>query len=501
MCAYEYWRSKTMEEIKRLAHTLLGNGFVRISSCVTKRQKERAWYNINLAHLLERWKKEPKVDSNFNYYDKSSHPSPPEGRNYHFSSTSHPVGPEVPLLITNNFFAQAVVLYLLDPSMRGLCHFGHEQTHTFVKLLMRPLWCFFGKSFMPRYNNNSNGRSLELEGSDSAWMLVNFPNAKKAAEAEAEGKVPLWKPSNVHIDAGENCAFEREGIPPLPPPPPLATSSSSSSLLFEDLVLNMLLHQLAILFYCDTPGRLGAKEGATAFVRYSHLSVLEGLFLALNELNKDGKQQEGEGGGGGGASVLRNVPWKTSVNALKRWGDELSTRASSSSAAPSPLCFEQPELEEGHALLALGVTVHSAVYPSRLMENEQVRAILNCKIKANKGLRKVGGGGGADNALLLFQLVSSNIPQDSPLRLLARSIAQQQDYYSSGLIDEQVSLGVKADARLYMRLIMEEEQKAAEAVLAKKAAAEAEAEAAAAAAAATSTTSTTAGAAAVVSSE
>ena len=143
------------------------------------------------------------------------------------------------------------------------------------------------------------------------------------------------------------------------------------------LQLSMALHQLCILFYCETPGDVGPAEGMTGIFRSSHLSVMEAL-----------RQYIAAGHG--------VVPGDTFTRAVKlKFGTE---RGGS---------LVQPILRNNSVMLLLGPLVHCVMWARDPMPGANVRVLQNCKVVAHKDLRN-------SNAAML-ELIR-RVPPDAMLR-------------------------------------------------------------------------------------
>ena len=287
---YTQWRNNKIKEIKLDALKLLKVGYIIIDSPVSTSEKHKAWLNIIKPHMIQHYKSKFSL---FDMNDQSTWPQPAYGKAYQLTSNDDKL-PNLPKLISNNYKVQAIVSYIVDPDMNNI-NFGH-QTHKKLLLLISPLCYLLGLDNYNRYksmtlsdiidlllsrntstinsssvdssNNKVSDRNIELEGTDQSYHLVNIVNNKY-------GKIGEPLPWATHIDGGENNIYYRSGLPALYPPP--TVSNATEVLSPEERVLLTLIHQLSILFHCETPGDLGPEQGVTGFYPTSHLYLLRGL--------------------------------------------------------------------------------------------------------------------------------------------------------------------------------------------------------------------------------
>lgn len=350
---YGVWRERELAEIRLHAVELVRNGYVMIDSPVSPAQKRAAWTVLKPV-LLEHWNKTFGA-AGFDADRPETWPQPESGKLYASSSTNNKV-PGLPRLTSDNYRLQSLCVFLVDPLLEGRVHFG-SQTHFRLALLMGPL------SFL------SGAGSTVLQGSDQSWHLANLANKKHGRVGEA---IP-WA---GHIDGGENNAYHKGRVPAVVPPPPPSPPSSSPSP--EDALLLTLLHQLGILFHCETPGELKPVHGATGFYSQSHLPLL----LAWRT----------PGG----------IPWGSHVGAIR----QLCQRE----CAPS---LSQPPLPESKQVVVFGLTAHTTMWALEGMGPgaTDIRVIQNAKIKASSEMRQ-----SHDQQRAFVDA----IPHDALLRVLAR---------------------------------------------------------------------------------
>lgn len=167
------------------------------------------------------------------------------------------------------------------------------------------------------------------------------------------GKPGTPIPWATHIDGGEDNVLMRKGWPPIEKG---TDNSDVANLTVTEKTLLILLHQISILFYCETPGNLGINQGSTGFYQNSHRAVIK-TFRKILE-NDD------------------SVPHGKIINVLRLFGKENQALVS------------QAPLLENQVILAFGTLVHTAMWASESMPNNELRVIQNCKIKFSEEVRK-----------------------------------------------------------------------------------------------------------------
>lgn len=356
---------KIQEDAKIFAQT----GMIFTESPVSSKQKRHVWNTIIKPHMMNIW---TKTISNYN--DKldlvSQLDQPIHGKTYNLTSTNDKLE-DLPRLFTENYRAQAIIGFMIDPTLQ-LVDFG-TQTHWKYKFLRDPLWKFLYEHIT---NNQTSNALLRLEGSDQSWHITVIKN-KNGEKGE-----PI--PWATHIDGGENNAMMRNGWPPL------NLKESESKLSVDEMILLILLHQIAILFYCETPGNLGVDEGATGFFPHSHRAVINTFRKILNE------QQD------------QNVPHSKITAVLRLFGKE-----------NSKMYVKQCPLQENQVLLAFSTLVHTPMWAVKSMDKDEIRVIQNCKIKFSSQVR---------NAPISTQReVINRIPKDSLIFKIASNQLQDND--------------------------------------------------------------------------
>jgi hypothetical protein len=327
---YRKWKQHVESKLKIQINILIKDGLLVLESPFKK--KAMIWGKFIRPHLTNHWQSEynipidirTKMDDLLRLI-----PHPDHGRRKEMTLRSKL--PHLPSLVSNNFEVQALICSLFHRDMK-VVHFG-RQTHWKLKLLLNPLWFLFGDVFKPK-------DMFEVAGEDQSWHIVNAPNS--------EGQIGQRIPRSSHIDAGYNSIYEK-GLPPEVPTHVLHDVS------FEDRMMLMAFRQIAILFYCETPGYLGAKQGATAFIPRSHFWLLECVKRLALECG--------------------TLDWYKHSLALKEYGELHAWE------------FIPIELPEDKMLLSLGCVVHSPTWVTELMQSSecdpQIRTIQNCKITCN----------------------------------------------------------------------------------------------------------------------
>ena len=252
-------------KIKQDAILFAEKGLITIDSHVTGQVKRDAWYNIIKPHMISKW---IKTISNYDETKdiQSQLEQPIHGKTYNLTSANAELE-GLPKLITDNYRVQSIIGYMIDPSFK-LVDFGN-QTHWKYRLLRDSLPIFLYESI----TNKKSKSVITLEGSDQSWHITVVKNK--------HGEVSKPIPWATHIDGGENAAFMRNGWPPINIKEEEA--KADHNLTVDEKILLILLHQLAILFYCETPGSLGVEEGATGFFPYSHRAVINVFRKILDE--------------------------------------------------------------------------------------------------------------------------------------------------------------------------------------------------------------------------
>ena len=373
---YEDWKQRELKRMSLLALELSQEGFLKLRSDTgTVPKKKIAWDMLLKPRMMKHWR---SVHAEFDP-TLGSYPEPPNGKNYAMTLRESAV-PGMPRVYSSNYLAQAVLCYFVDPDMQ-LIHFG-EQTHWKLKLLIDPMWALTSLLSPTESMIVKPKEMYTFEGDDQAWHITTLPN--KHGEA---GKAVPW---NSHFDAGPGNLFHR-GLPPSMPTVRSPISSSPSLSHRERAMLSVAVHQLAILFYCETPGALTADRGATGFYPKSHLVVHEGLSKLLEGADR------GDGSGrpallwGAVGFALREVfrsPYALASDAKRSSSGH--GKIQTSKVLPGELV--QPELGEDETLLALGTCVHTGMFATQWMPENNPRVIQNLKVRANRGMLAPYGG-------------------------------------------------------------------------------------------------------------
>ena len=366
----EYDKRLEIIKIKQDAITFATTGIIMIDSPVSIEDKRTAWKNVIKPHMITKW---IKTISNYDETKdiQSQLEQPTHGKTYNLTSTNAELQ-GIPKLITDNYRVQAIIGYMIDPSFK-LVDFGN-QTHWKYRLLRDPFPIFLYESI----TNKKSKSIISLEGSDQSWHITVLKN--KHGEA---GKPIPWA---THIDGGENASFIRNGWPPINIK---EEAKVNGNLTVDEMILLILLHQIAILFYCETPGLLGVEEGATGFFPYSHRAVIN-VFRKILDEQKD-----------------HNIPHSRITSVLRLFGKENSSD------------LKQTTLPDNQTLLAFSTLVHSPMWAVQSMENNEIRVIQNCKIKFSSDIRKA--------PLQIQKEIINAIPKDSILAKLASNNLQDQN--------------------------------------------------------------------------
>ena len=391
---YATWRDVEIAQIRQDALEVCKVGYVVIDSPVSATRKQQAWSGSLKPAMIQHWKH--TFGAGFDANRPETWPQPASGKCYEASSKNNKV-PQLPLLTTDNYKLQAMCVYLVDPELEGRVHFG-VKTHPKLLLLMSPLALLAGgvgrlrravasaphssssssSSSSSNSSSSSSSASVVLEGSDQSWHLVNLPSPKHGHAGQAV-------PFATHIDGGESNAFQKPNgrlpaVVPLPPSPPTPPLSS------EEKLLLMMLHQLCILFHCETPGDLLPVHGATGFYPQSHLVLLS----AWNKASV------------GGAGDAACIPWASHVYAIRQVGQECASS------------LVQVAIPEAKQLVAFGLCMHTVMWAEQAMgpQGLDIRVIQSAKIKCAAEIRQ---------SHVLQRAVVASIPQHALIRVLARA--------------------------------------------------------------------------------
>lgn len=346
---YVVYREVELRRISQLAKQFVINGYVCISGIDPKRKK-RVWNNSLSNSLFSFWRKRhPEISCNI----PDTWPCPLNGKSYEDNMTQHIES--TPLLYSENYEAQAILCLVVSPRLK--CASFGPQTHWRLKLLISLCW-MLGLQDCPESN-----KEIVFQGDDQAWHIVNWP----ARELDVSQPVP----DGGHIDSGPDAIFASLGMPP-----PLEIVSGTlhsdrtdmpipfscvndPDVISKYAMLSLLLHQVGILYYCETPGELSAREGVTGIIRSSHIILMECLRRKISQASSMAYCE--------GVMKSPVVVWEdkqslASSNPIPSAGIRLALkRWSGSVGALSRLV--QPVVHEGQAVLCMGCVVHTAMRP------------------------------------------------------------------------------------------------------------------------------------------
>jgi hypothetical protein len=430
---YEDWRAKELRKLALYSEELSQWGYLKLPSGISVADKTLSWENLLKPKMLKLWKEK---HTGFDV-EKGQWPEPQNGKNYQLTLRNGRV-PGMPLVFSSNYLPQAILCYFVDPEMK-LVHFG-DQTSFKLKAIISPTWALASlvglptSKIPPQGGKREGGGSFtssfssfrwggpprdmfQFHGDDQSWHITNLPNRKHGKT----GKALQW---TSHFDAGVENIFTK-GLPTGLAMAGCKTDDDGDDVVgkkggdirkrvtkietktdAERAVLRVALHQLAIVFYCDTPGTLDRASGATGFYPGSHLVVLEGLKRLIHE--------------------QKAVSWWSLGYALRQvfgtgesLADEELLRGRSSGGSTSkdwPLV--QPILESDQVLLALGTLVHTTMFATELMQpGNNPRVIQNCKVAATfcSTQRKDVGQSEAVERVLAQEAFLDRISKVSPL--------------------------------------------------------------------------------------
>ena len=354
---FKSWRRHELEKIRLNATHLLVHGYVKIDS-IPPIMKRQIWNSIILPQLTAHWSTVHK-DLNFSLNSESTWPRPEKGTSYDSNLTDAKQN-EYPKLFSTNFMAQAIISYLFDETLQAVS-FG-EQTHCKLRLLRSSnssilsllLSALYLDGLLSSKSSSSVSTVLNLRGNDHGWNLINWPQSRHLSGTAI--------PSKAHIDGGE-CFYYKRGLP-------TDGATYAEILLQRSLphdgsnddtvrhrrrltILSMLLWQIAIIFYCDTPGDLTAQEGATGFYTGSHWAIVDALNRITDTVSvpqSDTLTRSEKNTPAGPA-----VEYTDFVRGMKLFGSSRSHR------------LTQPAILDGQALLCLGQVAHTIMWATKPM--------------------------------------------------------------------------------------------------------------------------------------
>ncbi len=463
--SYATWKSHELSKLHERAENLATNGFIYLNmeEHVPSSVKSQAYEKYLKPHLLNYWKKvEPQM--NLNQGEEEYWPQNELGRVHHLTSRKTDIE-NMPKVFSGYYTLQAVVAYLVDPRL-NLIHFG-AQTSWKLKFLISPLWAISHAIQaiidinIPILEDFCKPKHMfEFQCADQSWHIVVLPNTKY-------GTLGVPQPYGAHYDNGE-AGIYRKGIPPLRtndvtsytgiPSQEYSSPANQHTMLSSEhrqRMLAMALHQLSILFYCETPGILNESTGMTGFWPRSHLVMLEGLRTLLSQPNTNtefvGHEEE--------PTVIH---WGRHSSALKSLYQYLVDHQSLESIKDIGIeakrkVFVQPTMHDGQAILAMGPIVHSGMWAREFMKpGRNVRSLLNCKIAGSKELRRGKPTDGSDMSsnpvkwskvdYSMQQQLLDRIPKDSFLYqmyvgpfVIGRSSGIDENYITQNEISHMVS--------------------------------------------------------------
>lgn len=345
--SYITWRGKVLRLITDIGNDLALQGFVTLPSSISCNDKTKAWNNIIEPVLKQHW-----LNHGFDPCDISTFPSP-ETKPYHLSYNK-PIDGLLPIC-SSNFILQAVIAYIIDPSL-SLIHYGSQSSLCFM-LIAGP--CLISR--LVRLQS-----VYQLYCIDQSWHIVNIPDLSNGGMS---GKA---KNLSAHIDSGADGIFAKDVLSND------ALLGANASLSPAGKILYMMMHQLAVVIHCETPGVLGEREGSTGLYRHSHIQLLQSLKDIYD-------------------SKIRHISWSQLQAAIKQYCSGINPT--------------QAILHDDEILLMMGSLVHTPMTANSLM-NGRVRVINNCKIHARDHILR-------DKQRLINFI--RHIPRDSILSRLADS--------------------------------------------------------------------------------
>mmetsp|Transcript_48912 Transcript_48912/g.62779 ORF Transcript_48912/g.62779 Transcript_48912/m.62779 type:complete len:503 (+) Transcript_48912:122-1630(+) len=442
----EIWRQKEKSKIRKLTDVLVEYGVVQVEGSTSK-SKENAW-NAYLPHLLNTWK--IASESTFCLHNRKSWPQIKTGRAYSYAHKSHEHYPIK--LWQDHYEAQAVVVCLIDNKLNGNVHWGNK-THWKLKLLLFGSWKRFNpffkmSSFLKfnkinqriknnKYNKNNNidiDIEIQMEGSENAWGIVNFPlnrhdslNYKEKKSINKEDKEDNIEsrvtPQHAHIDGGRRGLFT-QGLP-FKPSNTIGNRTTITvdvdTVNVDTALMQLLANQTVIQLFCCSQGTLGIDQGVTG--------IYEGSHLILSAVLKQVYQKYGRVSWSDFETILKSCtpqPASMETNDVhsNNFKDEKQCKSIlSSSSKPSSEnkalvgLLKQHPIPENKTVLMLGTCVHGTMFSSQPMISrdgkEYPRVIMNAKSFLNSSFENAESG---LCAKLLNDFTASQSLHSSPAR-------------------------------------------------------------------------------------
>ena len=395
---YNDWRNKELRRLKKKAMLFLLKGYTIVDS-IPPSTKKYLWYSEILPQLKLHWISNHKE---FQLHEVLKWPKPADGTSYE-SNLTRAIQSNFPKLFSTNYEVQALVSILFDSNICSLL--CGRRIHWRLMLLTSPinfLMSIFDQSVM------------KIQGNDHGWNLINWPQSDKCSGQP----IPL----KAHIDGGERFHYKR-GIPVDPntfskiqKEIDLSSYTGTEKQKYRHrlTILSMLFWQIAIMFYCDTPGDLGPEEGATGFYPESHWAIVDALNRIIDDRPLDSSPIfESEKT----SSVIINYSDFTRV--IKLYGTEFADR------------LRQETIPDGKALLCFGLVAHTMMWATKPMmvakDNTSEPAPMPRSIQNSKIT------GPLDHAMDIIQIVKT-IKSDSLIarfaedpRALLESILKEVD--------------------------------------------------------------------------
>mmetsp|Transcript_25039 Transcript_25039/g.35967 ORF Transcript_25039/g.35967 Transcript_25039/m.35967 type:complete len:457 (-) Transcript_25039:3399-4769(-) len=341
-------------ELKRKCLRFLLDGYILVDS-INPSSKKRAWIYSILPQLCNHWL---KVHSDkFNIQDSTSWPCPINGVSYESNLTAADQI-QYPKLLSSNNEIQSIIIYLFDDDDKSSSVRFDFKSSWFVQSVVSNLKTLFGSLWASQEN------LILLSGNNHGWNLINWKQSIFPAGQ------PI--PNKAHIDGGEAFHY-KQGLP----------INASTAMAIYDMkrtetgcdvnlqarlsILSMLMWQISIIFYCDTPGDLTIEEGVTGFYRGSHFPILHSLhrymhtyFSTLSNSTDD--------------NIPSVIDYTTFAAAIKQFGVFTQTDR-----------LQQHEIPDGKALLCFGPVAHTLMWSTKAMCNNLMpRSMQNAKILGDR---------------------------------------------------------------------------------------------------------------------
>ena len=325
------WRREEVNVAKLNAEALVRDGSVDIEFC-TKVEKEVWWKDLT-TELQHEWQRNGFPEADPNDPTSWTRISNEGQRKYSIGKDDIYSQPDI---YKNCLRVQTTVVAMIDPLLRGRVHFGNQTHWKFKMLTFKPIvWLDHFLSRNADFDSVGHGDTdIVLRTDLQGWRLPRFPSPS------IEPKATFENGSKWHTDQ-HTSKLSKTGAAPIPGKPSETAARALGSL-------------IAVVWYCATPGDMGAEEGSTGTLDGSHALVME-MYRRAGQHNTPFSVQHMD-------------------QALCRY-------------APKHLPVEARKVLPGEKVrLIMPTLAHTVVLPQRPMEKGRVRVVQNpkCWIDGNE---------------------------------------------------------------------------------------------------------------------